>query len=162
MIYAIPMMVLVLTILGFFYCVSARVEFGHANNEKVPFWQRVLGVVVALPLAGSAVFVHFIHPALAVKIIPPVLPYPYLLVLLSGVFELLAAVALQVPRLRRGAALFVAVMMVAISPANIYAAGMVIEGMTMPSITVRTAIQMFYIVLALLAGYGMPQATGQV
>jgi hypothetical protein len=47
-------------------------------------------------------------------------------------------------------------MMVAILPANVFAAGKVVEGIAMPGVVVRTAMQMVYIVLVLLAGYGVP------
>ncbi len=48
-------------------------------------------------------------------------------------------------------------MLVAITPANVYAAGKVVGGLPMPSVPVRTAMQIVFIVLVLLAGYGVPK-----
>ena len=47
--------------------------------------------------------------------------------------------------------------MVAIFPANIYSAGQVIGGFRFPSVPVRLAMQIVYVVLVLLAGYGIPK-----
>ena len=50
-------------------------------------------------------------------------------------------------------------MMVAIFPANVFVAGKVVEGIEMPGLMVRTAMQVVYIALVLLAGYGVPERT---
>jgi len=47
--------------------------------------------------------------------------------------------------------------MVAIFPANIYRAGQMVEGMRFPTVPVRLTAQIIYILLVLLAGYGMPR-----
>jgi uncharacterized membrane protein len=47
--------------------------------------------------------------------------------------------------------------MVAIVPANIYSAGQLVDGFQFPGVPVRTAMQIVYIVLVLLAGYGFPR-----
>ena len=57
----------------------------------------------------------------------------------------------------RSAALWIAIMMVAVFPANIYAAGKVIGGTQMPGLVPRTVAQIVYILLVLLAGYGFPR-----
>jgi uncharacterized membrane protein len=103
-------------------------------------------VIVALPLLVSGVLLHFFRVHATASIIPPAFPAHVFLALLTGVFEIAGAVGLFVPRFRRPAAFWIAVMMVAILPANVFAAGKV----------VRTAMQMVYIVLVLLAGYGVP------
>jgi uncharacterized membrane protein len=59
--------------------------------------------------------------------------------------------------LRRAAALCIAVMMVAVFPANIYAAGKVVDGLQFPSVPVRLSMQIVYIALVLLAGFGLPK-----
>jgi uncharacterized membrane protein len=88
--------------------------------------------------------------------IPPVFSARTFLVPFTGVLEIAGAVGLFVPRFRRSAAFCIALMMVAIIPANVYAAGKVIGGLPMPTIPVRTAMQVVYIVIVLLAGYGIP------
>ena len=58
-----------------------------------------MGIVLLLP-AWS----HFVEPARFVAMIPPFLPWPEELVLVSGVVELIVALGLLVPRSRRPAA----------------------------------------------------------
>jgi uncharacterized membrane protein len=50
-------------------------------------------------------------------------------------------------------------MMVAIFPANVMVAGKAVEGIEMPGLVVRTTMQVVYIALILLAGYGAPERT---
>jgi uncharacterized membrane protein len=64
-----------------------------------------------------------------------------------------------VPRFTRAAAFWIAVMMVAVFPANIYGAGQLIDGLRFPSVPVRLAMQVVYILLVLLAGFGLPAST---
>ena len=147
--YAIPILLLVLTILVFF-------GLGRGGYRCFGVSQTVLRVIVALPLLVSGVLLHFFRVHATASIIPPAFPAHVFLALLTGVFEIAGAVGLFVPRFRRPAAFWIAVMMVAILPANVFAAGKVGEGIAMPGVVVRTAMQMVYIVLVLLAGYGVP------
>ena len=50
----------------------------------------------------------------------------------------------------------VALLMIAIFPANIHVAGQTVHGMYMPSVPVRLLMQMLYIVMLLAAGWGWP------
>jgi len=150
MIYAIPILLLIFTVLAF---------LGLGQGDYVSFGalQLVLRVLVALPLLISAILLHFFRADVTASIIPPVFPGRHFLVLLTGVFEIAGALGLFVPKLRHPAALWIAIMMVAVFPASIYAAGKIVGGLPMPGIPLRTAIQMVYIVLVLLAGYGLPR-----
>jgi len=65
---------------------------------------------------------HFVMPAPYVRIVPPLLPQPKALVLISGGAEILGGVGLLIPRLRRAAAFGLALLLVAVFPANIYMA----------------------------------------
>jgi uncharacterized membrane protein len=49
--------------------------------------------------------------------------------------------------------------MIVIFPANVYAAGRNVGGLHMPSVPVRLAMQIVYIVLLLMAGWGLPKRT---
>ena len=109
---------------------------------------------MTLPLFLSAVG-HFLRPALFAAIIPPVFPKPYVLVIVSGILEAAGAVGLLLPRTRRVASVCLATLMVAILPANIYVAGQTVGGMHMPGIGVRTAMQVVFVILILLAGCGI-------
>ena len=63
---------------------------------------------------------HFAATDLEMKIVPPYLPAHRVLVLISGVFELLGAAALLAPRTRRAAGFGLLLLTLAVTPANIY------------------------------------------
>ncbi len=81
------------------------------------------------------------------------------MIVATGVPELLGAAGLLVPRTRRLASICLAVLMIAIFPANVHIAGQTVSGLRMPGVPVRTAMQAAYIALLLLAGWGMPDVT---
>jgi uncharacterized membrane protein len=147
--YAVPILLLALTIAAFFV-------LGRKGYRDFGISQIVLRVIVALPLLASGILLHFFRVRTVASMIPPAFPAHIFLVVITGVFEIAGAVGLFVPRFRRAAAFWIAVMMVVIIPANVFAAGKVVEGIEMPGLVVRTAIQVVYIVLVLLAGYGWP------
>jgi uncharacterized membrane protein len=150
--YAIPILLLVLTILAFF-------AIGRGNYVPFGASQVLLRVLVALPLLVSAILLHFLRASLTASIIPPFFPARLFLALFTGACEIAGALGLFVPRVRRAAAFWIAITMVAIFPANVYSAGRVIEGFQFPAIPLRTAMQIVYIALVLLAGYGLPKPT---
>ncbi len=76
-------------------------------------------VVLALAVGGAGV-AHFVTPDFFVSIMPDALPWHLELVYLSGVFEILGAVGLLVPRTRRAAAWGVLALFIAVYPANIH------------------------------------------
>jgi uncharacterized membrane protein len=63
---------------------------------------------------------HFVRPEFFLKIVPPYLPFPMGLVLISGAFEVMLGASLWVPRLSRIAAWGIIALMLAVFPANIY------------------------------------------
>lgn len=65
---------------------------------------------------------HFVIPDAYVRIVPPALPAPRLLVELSGIAEILGGLGLLLPFTRRAAAWGLVVLLVAVFPANIYMA----------------------------------------
>ena len=65
---------------------------------------------------------HFAIPETYARIVPPMFPRPRLLVLISGGAEILGGIGLLVPRTRRPAAFGLAVLLIAVFPANIYMA----------------------------------------
>jgi len=152
--YAVPLVLLVITILAFF-------ALGRGSYEQFGVSQVVLQVVVALPLVASGILLHFLKVGVSAGIIPPIFPARPFLVVLTGIFEILGAIGLFVPSMRRHAALWISIMMVAVFPANIYAAGQVVGGIRFPSVPVRVTMQIVYIALVLLAGYGAPRPAGR-
>ena len=62
---------------------------------------------------------HFVKPEPFVKIVPDWLPAPRALVAVSGFFEILGGVGLQVPRVRKPAAWGLVALYLAVFPANV-------------------------------------------
>ena len=112
--------------------------------------------IAALPLIGSGIL-HLAYPSAYVPLLAPWVPDRRLIVMLTGLPELAGAAGLFVPRVQQAAAFWLAVMMIAIFPANVYVAGQRIGPLQMPSVPVRAAMQAAYIVLLLVAGYGVPR-----
>jgi uncharacterized membrane protein len=116
--------------------------------------QWILRILVALPLLISGI-AHFTRTALMAMIIPPFLPYHSQLVLVSGALELAGALGLLLPAFTRVASACLASLMIAIFPANVYVANKYVGGLHMPGVPVRLAMQVIYILLLLLAGWGV-------
>ena len=81
-----------------------------------------VGLAAMFVLTGVA---HFVQPLRGglIAIVPPRLPAPGLLVTITGVLELVGAIGLLIPPTRVAAAGCLALLMVAMYPANVYAAG---------------------------------------
>ncbi len=69
--------------------------------------------------AGAA---HFALKPYFVDIVPPALPAPEVLVVVSGVFEILGGLGVLLPRTQRGAGIGLALLLLAVLPANVYMA----------------------------------------
>ena len=65
---------------------------------------------------------HFVRTEEMAAMLPPSVPYRIELIYLTGVFELMGAAGVWVPRLRRLTGLYLILMLVAVLPANVYAA----------------------------------------
>ena len=89
--------------------------------KRVSLLRRALlgGAAALFLLSGSA---HFLATETFARIVPPYIPAPRLMVYLSGVAELAGAVGLLLPSSRRAAGSGLALLLVAVFPANIYMA----------------------------------------
>lgn len=65
---------------------------------------------------------HFWHPAFYVQIMPAYLPWPWGLVLLSGLCEIVLGVLVLIPKYTRLAAWGLILLLLAVYPANIHMA----------------------------------------
>lgn len=83
--------------------------------------QRAVQWIAAL-LFTVAGLGHFLSPESLIRFIPPYLPDPATLVLLSGIAEVAGGMGLLLPRFRRIAAWGLAAMLISFLPANIYMA----------------------------------------
>jgi uncharacterized membrane protein len=73
-------------------------------------------LVIGYLLAGAN---HFIHPQGYYRIIPPYLPYPVLLNILAGFFEIMFALLLIRPKTRKVASWGIILMLAAFLPVHI-------------------------------------------
>jgi uncharacterized membrane protein len=88
------------------------------KSERVRATSRVV-LSMIMATAGVA---HFAVPRRFEAIVPPQLPAPHLLVLVSGVCEVALAVLLLAPKTRRLAGWGLVALYVAVFPANIHMA----------------------------------------
>jgi uncharacterized membrane protein len=79
-------------------------------------WSRY-GLAVLFVGAG---LLHFFNPTSYLRIMPPALPAPRLLVLLSGAAEVAGGLGLLWPATRRAAAWGLLALLLAVFPANVY------------------------------------------
>jgi uncharacterized membrane protein len=79
----------------------------------------VLAARIALSLFyGVAGALHLLAPEPFVRIVPAIIPWPEAVVLLTGLFEIAAALGLQVAALRRASGAGLALYAIAVWPAN--------------------------------------------
>ena len=83
---------------------------------------RGVSLVVLAALFVGAGVLHFVKPRMFESIVPPSLPSPRALVLVSGAAEVLGGLGLLVPALRPWAGWELAALLVAVFPANLYMA----------------------------------------
>jgi uncharacterized membrane protein len=113
-----------------------------------------VGLAVMFMVTGIA---HFAEPLRSglIAIVPPKLPAPGLLVTITGVLELLGAVGLLVPQTRVAAAVCLGLLMLAMFPANVYAAGARrSEHAPSTPLLPRTLMQLLFVAGAVLVAVG--------
>jgi uncharacterized membrane protein len=91
-----------------------------------------------------------------IRMVPPSFPNPRALVLATGVLEILGAVGLLVPATRRLAAWGLALMLIALLPANVSAArrNLTLRGKPVTPLAVRLPIQLLFLGVALWVALG--------
>ncbi len=79
-----------------------------------------LGLISVLFVAAGVL--HFVWPEVYARVIPPYLPFPFALVYLSGLAEIVGGVGVLVPRMRAWAGWGLIALLVTVFPANLYMA----------------------------------------
>lgn len=87
-----------------------------SKNKNV--YQVSLVLMAVLYIAAG--LNHFRMPEFYLKMMPPIFPEPYFLVLFSGVIEVALGLGLLIPKTRKLAAWGVIALLIAIFPANLY------------------------------------------
>ena len=90
-----------------------------------------------------------------IAMVPGVFPHPDLMVSVTGVLEILGAVGLLIPVTAPVAAACLAVLLIALFPANIRAArqGLAFGGRPATALPLRTLLQLVFLVAVLVAGF---------
>jgi uncharacterized membrane protein len=142
----IPLIVLTLGILISYILGSLGIE-----------WLASWKACVRVGFAGMFLFTgaaHFNKMRLdLVKMVPPLFPNPEAMVTITGVAEFAGAAGLIVPVTSKFAAYSLIALLVALLPANIYAArqGLTIAGRPVTPLWIRVPLQVGWIILLWLA-----------
>ncbi|HEY6001570.1 MAG TPA: DoxX family membrane protein [Anaeromyxobacter sp.] len=144
-----PFIVLVVSLLFFRALGAVRIPLFRSWITSLRWALAVMFLVTASAHFGDR------RPDL-VRMVPSSFPDPELLVTLSGVAELLGAAGLLLPRLAPWAATGLALLLVAVFPANVHAArtGLAIGGVAVTPLVPRAALQMLFLAATLVAGFG--------
>jgi uncharacterized membrane protein len=113
-----------------------------------------VGLAAMFVMTGVA---HFVNPLRGdmIAIVPPRLPAPAVLVTVTGVLELAGALGLLYPPTRVAAAVCLFLLMLAMFPANVYAARMPNPPKSMTSrLGLRTAEEAVYLAAAIVVAIG--------
>ena len=113
-----------------------------------------LGLAVMFVFTGVSHFLWLRSDLIAM--VPPVLPAPGLLVTVTGVLEIVGAVGLLLPATTAWAAGGLAVLLVAMFPANVYAAisKVTLNGQPATALVPRSAMQLLYVAAAVAVVVG--------
>ena len=135
--------------------VAARM-IGLAGVPYLDSWPEAIAVGLAAMFVMTGV-AHFVNPLRRdmIAIVPPALPAPGILVTATGVLELAGAIGLLYPPTRTAAAVCLFLLMLAMFPANVYAARMPDPPKSMTSrLGVRTAEEAVYLAAAVVVAVG--------
>lgn len=127
---------------------------GLLGVEALDGWRAAarVGLSAMLCLTASAHFTAMRHDL--VKMMPKGMPWPMGMVWLTGVCEIAGAVGLQVPSVRRAAAIALVAFFAAILPANVKGAreGATLGGKPVTSLVWRIPMQILFIGIAWWVG----------
>jgi uncharacterized membrane protein len=102
----------ILTLLLLPYCVLLPFKVSEPLRGRI-------GIALVFLFTGVG---HFVKTEAMSQMLPPWVPRRVLLIYLTGVFELLAGLAVLVPQLARPDGILLCLFLIAILPSNVYAA----------------------------------------
>lgn len=129
---------------------------GWLGWEYIASWPSsvAVGLAAMFVVTGAA---HFVQPLRGglIAIVPPRLPAPGLLVTTTGTLEFLGVLGLIIPQTRMAAAICLLLLMLAMFPANVYAAGAKrSEHAPNTPLMPRTLLQVLFLAAALVVAVG--------
>ena len=115
-----------------------------------------VGLAVMFCFTAAAHF-NSMRPDL-IRMLPPQVPNAEFIVSFTGICEILGAIGLLVPQTRRLAGVALVLLLVAVLPANIYAAqsGVTLRGAPATPLIPRVALQVLFIALVWWSGVRSP------
>jgi uncharacterized membrane protein len=128
---------------------------GWAGVAFFSVWQHCLRVAVAAMFLLTASAHWGKRRADLIRMVPPAFPRPDLLVTLTGIAELAGVIGMLWTPLTRAASVGLAILLVALFPANVYAARqqLTIDGRKVPGLFVRTVLQIVFFSAVIAAGW---------
>lgn len=130
---------------------------GLLGVDTLDGWRPALaaGLALMFVLTGVAHFAAKRRGDL-IAMVPPALPRPDLLVTLTGVLELAGAAALLIPTTEKWAAAGLALLMLAMFPANVSAARreLTVGGRPVTPLGLRTVLQVIFVAAAVTVAVG--------
>lgn len=137
-----PLIVLIITTL------LARLA-GRLGVRSLRNWPAATRVGLAVMFLFTAAAHFNSMRADLVRMTPPGLPNPELIVTFTGLCEIAGAVGLLIPRTRKAAAVALIVFLLAVLPANIHAArsGITLRGAPPTPLVVRIPLQLLFMTL---------------
>ncbi len=128
---------------------------GWAGIEFLSVWQDCLRVAVAAMFLLTASAHWGKRRVDLIRMVPPAFSRPEMLVTLTGIAEIAGAMGMLWPPLVKAASAGLAVLLVAMFPANIYAARhrLTIDGRKVPGVAVRTVLQIIFLIAVVAAGW---------
>ena len=127
---------------------------GRLGVAPLRDWAGALRVGLAAMLCFTAAAHFNSMRSDLVRMVPPSIPNPELMVTFTGICEILGAIGLLVRRTRRAAAVALIVFFLAVLPANIHAArsGVTLRGQPATPVAPRVALQLLFIGLVWWSG----------
>jgi uncharacterized membrane protein len=117
-------------------------------------WKTSLQAAVALMFLITA-SAHWGKRRLdLIRMVPPVFPKPEWIVTVTGWLEIAGAIGIVIPATSRAASICLAILLLAMFPANIHAARkrMTIAGKPVTPLVLRTVLQIVFLTAVLMAG----------
>lgn len=117
-------------------------------------WGTSLQIAVALMLLMTASAHWGKRRNDLIRMVPPVFPKPEWIVTITGWLEIMGAIGMLIPAMSRYASIGLAILLVAMFPANIHAARkqLTLAGKPVTPLIPRTVLQVVFLAAILLAG----------
>ena len=132
---------------------------GRLGVQRFQSWVVCLRLALALMFLLTASAHWGVRRPDLVRMVPSAFPNPEILVTLTGIAEIAGALGLLLPQSAPWAAASLALLLIAVFPANVHAAnaGITIGGRPVPGVLPRALIQLVFLGAVLLAGFVRPR-----